>query len=145
MSELEKFNYLIERGYRYEPSTGLIYGKYGKVIKRRDNGYIKLLNNTRGHRFAWFMVYGEIPNIIDHINRDRSDNRISNLSNVDRRINNMNSNRIDNAKLYYYNKNTGKFSAQIGINGKKIHIGTYLTKEEAVQARKEYEKKTIIC
>lgn len=37
-------------------------------------------NNYRAHRIIWRMVYGEdIPDFIDHINGDPSDNRISNL------------------------------------------------------------------
>jgi hypothetical protein len=144
MIELEKFMYLIERGYRYDKDTGLIYGSRGNVItNKRKDGYIILLNHTRAHRFAWFVVYGEVPNIIDHINRDRSDNRITNLRSVTRRENNINSNRIDNAKLYSFHKQTGKYTAQICINGKKKHIGIYDTKEEAVKARLSYEKKII--
>ena len=145
MTELEKFNYLLERGYRYDKETGLIYGKRGDVCVRKNiQGYITLLNNTRAHRFAWYVTYGEVPNIIDHINRDRSDNKITNLRNVDRYTNNMNSDRIDNAKLYSLHKQTGKYTAQIGVNGKKKHIGIYNTKEEAIQARLEYEKNMII-
>jgi hypothetical protein len=141
MSELEKFEYLIKSGYRYDKNTGLIYGSRGKVIKnKRNDGYITLLNHTRGHRFAWFYVYGEVPNIIDHINRDRSDNRILNLRNVTRKENNINSNRLDNAKMYGVHKQTGKYTAQIGIDGRKIHIGIYSTKEEAISARLEYER-----
>lgn len=41
------------------------------------------------HRLAWFYVYGVWPaDEIDHINRDRDDNRISNLRLVDRLLNN---------------------------------------------------------
>lgn len=31
------------------------------------------------HRFAWFYHYGELPDLIDHINGIRKDNRINNL------------------------------------------------------------------
>ncbi|EHB7575351.1 HNH endonuclease, partial [Escherichia coli] len=32
------------------------------------------------HRIAWLMVYNDWPtDVIDHINGDRSDNRIANL------------------------------------------------------------------
>ena len=43
-----------------------------------DSGYIYIrLNGTlyRAHRLAWFFVHGEQPNVIDHINHDRADNR----------------------------------------------------------------------
>jgi hypothetical protein len=145
MSELEKFEKLLGMGYTYDKDNGLVYGQKGNPIKRKNGqGYITLMNNTRAHRFAWYYVYGEIPNIIDHLNRDRSDNRLSNLRNVDRKTNNMNSNHIDNAKKYSLHKQTGKYTAQICINYKKIHIGIYNTKEEAIQARIDYEKKNKI-
>lgn len=48
-----------------------------------------------GHRLAWLYVYGEWPNnVIDHINRTKSDNRIANLRDVTHKEN-MN-NRVDN-------------------------------------------------
>jgi len=145
MTELDKFNDLIKRGYKYDPVTGFIYGQKGNVCKRKNKqGYVTLLNNTRAHRFAWFITYNEIPNIIDHINRDKCDNRIENLRNVDRYTNNMNSDRIDKAKLYSLHKQTGKYTAQIGINGKKKYIGIFNTKEEAIQARLEYEKNMLV-
>jgi hypothetical protein len=33
------------------------------------------------HRLAWVIAYGELPDVIDHINRDRADNRLCNLRN----------------------------------------------------------------
>ena len=58
--------------------------KAGREISSKDaHGYIQI--NLRGkvlkgHRVAWFLHYGEWPNgQIDHINHDRSDNRIKNM------------------------------------------------------------------
>jgi AP2 domain. len=131
---------MISSGYRYDAQSGNIYGMNGKLItKKSRSGYIICYKNIRGHRFAWYYTYGEIPNIIDHINRVRDDNRICNLRNVDRAQNNKNSTRIENAKLYAHHKQTGKYTAQICINYKKIHIGIFDTKEEAIKARLEYE------
>jgi hypothetical protein len=40
------------------------------------------------HRLVWFVTYGKFPNgDIDHLNGDRSDNRIENLRDVTRRAN----------------------------------------------------------
>lgn len=71
-------------------SEGDIISKTGKVIGNRnpDTGYIAF-GISQGddkitklaHRFVWECFFGEIPvgHEIDHINRQRTDNRIKNL------------------------------------------------------------------
>jgi hypothetical protein len=80
----------------YNPDTGLFFWKQKKQGRRLNkvagcaisDGYIIIRfnkKNARAHRLAWVYVYGDIPDgmYIDHINRDRSDNRICNLRLVD--------------------------------------------------------------
>lgn len=48
----------------------------------KDNGYKngKLLGRSCvAHRIAWLYTYGKLPKEIEHINGDRSDNRLENL------------------------------------------------------------------
>mgnify|MGYP001559349219 CR=1 FL=1 len=75
----------------YDPDTGYFYSRYngprkGTRIGMVDNGgYISLTVKRvlyKAHRLAWFYVYGTWPDIIDHINRDKQDNRINNLRSV---------------------------------------------------------------
>lgn len=77
----------------YDPATGLFVWcksrshRVGKPAgwKKRD-GYIYIRLDGRlwsAHRLAWLHHYGEHPrNTIDHINRDKTDNRIANLRDV---------------------------------------------------------------
>ena len=55
----------------------------GDVAGWSYNGYVSIeIDNKpyKAHRLAWLYVYGEIPkNLIDHVNNNRADNRISNL------------------------------------------------------------------
>lgn len=64
-------------------------GEFLRINRKGSNGSIDrygyLILKIKGkqykaHRMAWLYVYGEVPSgNIDHINRVRSDNRISNL------------------------------------------------------------------
>jgi len=96
------------------------------------------------HRVIWAMHYGEWPNVIDHINGDRSDNRIKNLRNVDQAINTRN-NRLDHRnksgvsgvrKSIYKTKTS--WIASIGCEP-RVHLGSFPTKEEAIAARRRAE------
>lgn len=96
------------------------------------------------HRLAWFFVYGRWPNgDLDHINRVRHDNRVSNLREVSRAENCQNqpirrSNKSGVTGVYYH-KVSKKWAASININRKQIHLGVYATREEAVKIRQNAE------
>lgn len=75
---------------------------------------------------------------VDHINRNKCDNRRHNLRLVDRSTNSFNTGlRSINTSGYKgvsYNKNARKYSAQITINGKRNYLGLFITPEEAYEA-----------
>jgi hypothetical protein len=94
----------------YYPETGQFYwntGGKGRRLDRRAgsfhkaSGYIHIGicgKKYRAHRLAWLYTYGFLPeNLLDHINRDRADNRIDNLRAVDMVENTKNNSvRVDN-------------------------------------------------
>lgn len=115
-----------------------------------DNGYIKNCTKTKGnitlHRFIMNCKKGEI---VDHINRNRLDNRKENLrivsisqNNYNQSINSLNTSGIIGvAKTTYSTKKYGlkeRWNAQIGYNGKYISK-QYKTKEEAIKWRLQKE------
>lgn len=79
----------------YDPTTGLFRWKVGGRRRVaggiagtvRADGYTRIsIDGVQyaAHRLAWFVTHGRWPcGIIDHDNRRRSDNRISNLRDVD--------------------------------------------------------------
>jgi hypothetical protein len=65
---------------------------------------------------------------IDHINNNRTDNRIENLRWVSPSTNNRNKLWI---KGYSWNKRDRKWASSIHINGKRKHLGNFDTEAEA--------------
>ena len=89
--------------FKYDPETGIltrIRWGYGPAGYLTSTGYLRVKVNDTHYRVArlvWKMHYGEDPpkNMsIDHINRDRTDNRIANLRLVTHQENILNTARV---------------------------------------------------
>ena len=117
----------------YNPDTGIFKWridvskriKTGSVAGSDSHGYIDIVYKRKhylAHRLAWFIMTGEIPYIIDHINRDKKDNRIANLRNVDQSINNLNKPRNKGVR-----KQRRRYEARIGK-----WRASYATEQEAI-------------
>lgn len=146
---------------RHDPVTGKVYwldradctpnvrariANKEALINTSANGYKR--GEIRGvsllaHRVIWALEHGDWPDEVDHINGDRSDNRISNLRAVDRAQNGKNlslqarskSGRIGVTWYAAYQK----WVAGIVVNRKQFHLGYFATIEEAAAARAEAE------
>lgn len=99
----------------------------------------------RAHRVAWAIYYGEWPHgEIDHINGNRSDNRISNLRVVEHMQNGRNQKRrsdnVSGATGVNWHKRDKIWHAKIKVDGKSRHIGSFHSFEDAVLARQEANK-----
>lgn len=93
---------------------------------------------VRLHRLVYELAHGPIPADyqIDHIDRNRSNNYLSNLRVVTHQQNLFNT----KAKGYRWIKNDQKYEAQIKINGKQQYLGRYDTEQEARAAYLEAKK-----
>lgn len=135
----------------YEPKTGAFTwrvdmqrgSKAGDVAGNVNcRGYRSIwINGLQffAHRIAWAMSHGEWPELdIDHINENKSDNRISNLRHASRSENmfnrGKNKNNTSGVKGVSFCKCTGMWRAQMTLNRKPINIGRFKTKEEASEA-----------
>ena len=80
---------------------------------------------------------------VDHINRNTLDNRKMNLKVCTRFENqqNLSSCKTEQTGVYQRTTKGCKWVANITKDKKRIYIGEFKTKQEAVIARKEYEKK----
>ncbi len=102
-------------------------------------------NHYQSHRIAWIMTYGNEPDFIDHINQDKSDNRILNLRNVSHAENLRNMPKKKNNKSgvtgVHFEKQTGKWRAHIMVDGKSIKLGRFANLNDAKIARETAEVK----
>ena len=130
----------------YAPETGLFYwrkrcGSAGAGLEAgswQTHGYRLIMIDGVSHcahRLASLHVDGEHPaGIIDHVNRDRTDNRIANLRQCSRSENACDIIRRNSSGFKGVYRHGSRWTAQIGVNGRTIHLGSYKTPEEAAAA-----------
>jgi hypothetical protein len=131
--ETGNWHYLVSRGRN--GAKGSIAGYCSK------DGYHRILfkrKNYLSHRLAWFYMTGEWPKeFIDHINRNKIDNRWCNLREATASQNNRN-------KSVNRKNTTGLKGVSAGKDGKfrvYICLGTFSSKEEAKNVYDEAAKK----
>lgn len=108
------------------------------------NGYIRLRIDGRryqAHRLVWLIAFGRMPDgEIDHINGNRSDNRLANLRDVTGRQNTQNRQRAYKSKARTdvvgpsFQTSRGMWLVNIRVDGRSKFIGRYLTIDEAESA-----------
>lgn len=141
---------------RYDPATGVFKWMESGSGRRADlvagyespDGYTQIMvdgKNYFAHRLVWFLYHGYFPeHDLDHIDRDKSNNRLDNLREASRQCNVRNTgNRSTNTsgvKGVYWDKRDNKWYAQICISGKNKHLGLYENFDDAVMARYNKEK-----
>lgn len=96
--------------------------------------------NYSAHRLAWLYIHGYLPeNQIDHINRQKIDNRICNLREVSSQCNTRNTgNRIDNksgVKGICFDESRGNWIVYIEVNQKRTYLGRINDFDESVCLR----------
>jgi len=135
----------------YDPDTGIF--TWNKKVGARalagaeaggtykDGYHYVAFDRTiyRAARLAWFYVYGSpVPDYIDHINRDRTDNRIANLREATNSQNCSNSVARKQSKSgikgVTWAPDRKKWLAKICVNYKAIKLGYFGTSEEAAAA-----------
>ena len=116
-------------------------------------GHIHITINGRlykAHRLAWFYVHGYFPeNEIDHLDRIRHHNWISNLRKATRSCNAQNckiqKNNTSGITGVRWGKGNQRWRVYIGSNNKRIYLGLFRNKLNAAKARLKAEKKYYSC
>ena len=143
MSDNEYKEYILKH-FHYNNGTITRDDRKGGSGSLDKDGYLIIKvkgKQYKAHRIAWLLCYGDFPKSeLDHVNRDRTDNRIENLRESNRREQNRNKDFKPNEKtgvigVYIDNKTKGlmaKFTTRVN---KKAY--RFRTLEEAVNFRKE--------
>jgi len=143
--------------FAYDPATGELIRRIScppavkgqKVGTLNRAGYLVCAIRRKQYRVSrliWMMHFGDIPKgkQIDHIDRNRLNNRIENLRLVTPSQNSQNrtyrANKTGVVGVSWYSPER-RWNAQIGINGRLIYLGRFKTFVEAVDARKAAEQK----
>jgi hypothetical protein len=135
---------------KYDPETGVFTWIFKHCGVRtgaaagglNQEGYIQIKFdrcNHRAHRLAWLFVYGVMPTAgLDHINGDRTDNRIQNLREATPAQNAANHKMlITNTSGFRgvrWNAKDRKWTAGAKHMRKYHYLGRFSTPEEAAQA-----------
>lgn len=136
----------------YDPETGVFRRLMWRGLPcDRPVGFVhkdgyRYINLSRTmeleHRLAWLMAHGEWPALyVDHINGDRSDNRIANLRLATPLQSSRNAGPHKGSKsgIRGVKPSGRKWTAQAAIDGVYRHLGTFDTPEAA---RAAYERET---
>lgn len=152
----EKLSYNRKTGLFTWLANGTRGVKKGDVAGyKMQDGYVRLSVGGKtmlAHRVAWMFVHGDFPvGHLDHINRDKADNRISNLRDATSQQNAQNRNKsIRNTSGYkgvVWHKRDKRWQTSITVEGTRLHLGLHDTAEKAyaayVKASKKYQTHSI--
>ena len=159
---------------RYDPETGKIFWKYrseefftdgvqsakhnaakwnnkyanAEALTFLSKGYLTgsiLRKYALAHRVSYALYHGEWPNNIDHINHNKSDNRIKNLRSVTKAENSknlgMNKGNASGFNGVSWDKSKSRWAVKIHANGKRINLGYYIDLNAAIAAREDANMK----
>lgn len=136
--------------FAYNPDSGILYGLHrgGRgwlQVGTVDNaGYLQVRvdkkNIVFAHRLIWWLMYNEWPNIVDHIDQDKQNNRLVNLRNVTQTENQFNRPKQSHntSGVTGVSQAQGYWIAKIVYKNKQI-VKYCKTKDEAIKARKQLE------
>ncbi|WP_278445217.1 HNH endonuclease [Stutzerimonas kunmingensis] len=133
----------------YDPATGVFTWKKargnkpaGSTAGTVNHGYLVTKCDKIGylnHRLAWLYVHGSFPELeIDHINRDKADNRLCNLRLATTSQNQHNaavrSDSTTGVKGVSLHRPSNKYRAAICVKGERTVLGYFTTIAEAAAA-----------
>jgi hypothetical protein len=135
--------------WKKQPSTHI---KVGDIAGNTNNrGYIQikfLCNRFYAHRLIFFMFNGYFPQEVDHIDGNKTNNKIENLRQAtpaqNRQNRGISKNNTSGIKGVSWSKKENKWIAQCQVNKKNHFLGRYndieLAKKAVQQFRNQHHR-----
>lgn len=121
-----------------KPSRRILVGAVAGTPKGPGDYLIFQIQGVlyRAHRIAWALHYGAWPaDEVDHRDLDRQNNRVGNLRLAERSTNCANGpGHLPGQLKGTGTRPDGRWTAQIGVNRRKVHLGSFSTEQEAHEA-----------
>ena len=117
-----------------------------KAGKQHSAGYIQICLNNKlylAHRLIFLWHHGHLPRVLDHIDGDKTNNRIENLREATYSENLFNTKPYKTNTSGYKNvtKNGNKWMVQFSVNRKIYYCGLYDDVHEAGKVAKQMREK----
>jgi len=135
---------LILRFHKYQKKWQICkgYKEKNEYLRMDIDGKWYYKHRVLSHVFGILDLHSELK--IDHIDRNRSNNNISNFRPGTQQENTFNT----EAKGYSWDKQKNKWKARIVLDGKHIHLGLFDKEEDAhnayLKAKPIYHKYNIV-
>ena len=113
---------------------------------RRSDGYVVITIKGKkylAHRLAWLYVYETWPKgIIDHIDRNTSNNCIENLRDVTPKQSSYNTGNYstNTSGVKGVGKSNDKWQAKLTFMGELFYLGSYYSKEKAIEVITKFKE-----
>jgi hypothetical protein len=125
--------FVYDDGFLYRKKTTSTNAKDGSVVGRPNElGYLRFSigkKQYRVHRAIFLMHHGYLPDYIDHIDGNPSNNKIENLRECTLKQNSWNAKKSNantsGIKGVNWHKKSNKWRVFVSVNGKTKHFGTY--------------------
>ena len=139
---------IVKELFNYNSETGILSNAFDRSSRAKKNNRVGSVSPVHGyrtfsinkktyyeHRIIWLYVYGYFPKTIDHINNDKTDNRLINLrectqsQNCANRI--ISKANTSGFKGVSWNNEKQKWRVILVANKKRLYLGDFLSKFEA--------------
>jgi hypothetical protein len=128
--------------WKHKTRNGIEPGTKAGTLNHHGYVHIRINKKTyQAHRLIFLMHHGYLPEMLDHIDCDRSNNKIENLRPTNNTQNQQNQKlslrNKTGVKGVCFDKFRGKYLAQIRVNRTICKVGHFMSLDEASKAIKE--------